>query len=111
MQFEEFLNWHIQILNNYVKKGYLCCDLEIPSDAELCKQVFLTQLKLIESNKMTLLKMTFSSSKNVLGAFMMPHPQRIGKGKKKAKEDGKAQKGTHSKNQDNHSRWSDCQER
>ena len=44
MRFEEFLDLCMQILS-YVKKGYLHCRLEIPSDAELCKQVFLALLK------------------------------------------------------------------
>jgi hypothetical protein len=44
MQFEDFLNHQVQILD-YVKKVYLCCCMELPKNIELCKQVFLVQLK------------------------------------------------------------------
>jgi hypothetical protein len=44
MWFEDFLNQRVQILD-YVKKGYLCRRMELPNDAELCRQVFLAQLK------------------------------------------------------------------
>ena len=44
MNFEELLNWCTQILS-YVKKSYLCYQLEIPNKAELCKQMFIARPK------------------------------------------------------------------
>ena len=42
MQCKDFLNCRVQILD-YVKKGYLHRQMELPNDTELCEQVFLAQ--------------------------------------------------------------------
>ena len=44
MDFEDLFNCRVQILS-YIKKGFLHKWIELPNDAELCEQVFLTQSK------------------------------------------------------------------